>query len=196
MTHCPETRTAELLGKPLGSNNECSVAFSVRKVCSLFAQGWAQQKAGVPNSTTKYDLSGWEFSSVAPRFWAKVDQRGLDECWNWQASTTGTGLPYGQFTLPRGRDGKQPHVYAHRFAWILTHGPIPEGLQVCHKCDNPRCCNPTHFFLGTAAENLADCRAKGRMPSTRRRRPRVDFPLHASQSEAELTAPQRRIGAR
>lgn len=51
---------------------------------------------------------------------------------------------------------------AHRVAWMLTHGPIPDGLCVCHRCDNPRCIEPTHLFLGTVAENNRDRHAKGR----------------------------------
>ncbi|MGH7024521.1 MAG: HNH endonuclease signature motif containing protein [Caulobacteraceae bacterium] len=52
--------------------------------------------------------------------------------------------------------------YAHRLAWELANGPIPDGLLILHKCDNPVCCNPDHLFLGTAADNHADCAAKGR----------------------------------
>ena len=53
-------------------------------------------------------------------------------------------------------------ISAHRLAWEMVYGPIPEGMQVLHRCDEPRCCNPGHLFLGTAAENMADMRRKGR----------------------------------
>lgn len=67
---------------------------------------------------------------------------------------------YGQFSAKV--DGRWTMLRAHRVAWQLTNGEIPEGLQVLHRCDNPACVRPSHMWLGTQAENLADMRQKGR----------------------------------
>lgn len=89
------------------------------------------------------------------RFWAKVDRSGGPEsCWLWTAGMRVRN--YGGFRI-----GRKWHL-AHRIAWELTHGSIPEGLCVCHHCDNPTCCNPSHLFLGTIAENMKDRNTKGR----------------------------------
>jgi hypothetical protein len=89
------------------------------------------------------------------RFWRHVEQRGPDECWLWQASKNKDG--YGAF-----QSG-----LAHRHAWLLSKGEIPNGLYVLHKCDNPGCCNPQHLFIGTQKDNMADMRSKGRGPDTK-----------------------------
>lgn len=89
------------------------------------------------------------------RFWAKVDR--TDDCWTWTAATTGSG--YGRFGHQNARGG---WVAAHRFAYELANGPIPDGMFVCHKCDNPPCVNPSHLFLGTHQDNMRDMDAKGR----------------------------------
>jgi len=93
---------------------------------------------------------------TAERFWAKVDKRGPDECWPWTASVTKWG--YGRFRV-HGRRGDK----AHRFSWELHNGPVPPGLFVCHRCDNPPCVNPDHLFLGTPKDNTGDMVAKGRL---------------------------------
>jgi len=91
------------------------------------------------------------------RFWSKVATGEAGECWEWLAAKDKQG--YGHFSICRGQLRK-----AHRVAWVLTYGPIPEGLLVCHHWDNPSCCNPYHLFLGTSADNVQDAVRKGRVP--------------------------------
>jgi hypothetical protein len=88
------------------------------------------------------------------RFWSKIERGGDDECWLWISGTDPYG--YGRFKF-----GGQYFV-AHRFAWRLSFGEIPEGLCACHACDVRRCCNPAHLFLGTRADNTRDMVEKGR----------------------------------
>lgn len=70
-------------------------------------------------------------------------------CWEWQGARTAGYGSYG-------------NALVHRLAYELYIGPIPDGLLVCHKCDNAVCCNPVHLFTGTYSDNNADCRGKGR----------------------------------
>ena len=102
----------------------------------------------------------------SPEHLARRLANGLDAaedgmCWEWTRTHNGEG--YGTLTV----DGRR--VYAHRLAFELAGGEIPDGLDVLHECDNPRCINPEHLSAGTRSKNMADCHARGRsrIPSPR-----------------------------
>lgn len=89
------------------------------------------------------------------RFWSKVSVTQRPEsCWEWQGARHGKG--YGHIRI----SGKVEK--AHRIAYEIAVGPIPDGMHVCHACDNPPCCNPKHLWLGTNEDNLLDRQSKRR----------------------------------
>jgi hypothetical protein len=90
----------------------------------------------------------------AARFWAKCEQSEPEYCWRWCASKQRNG--YGVFFYNNKLDR------AHRVAWMLTNGPIPDGMLVMHTCDNRECVNPTHLKTGTDYDNVQDMVSKGR----------------------------------
>lgn len=94
------------------------------------------------------------------RFWNKVDKTG--DCWLWTGATK-DGFPYGIICPPGGTGKGRPPIRAHRLSWEMAHGPIPRGMVVCHKCDQPRCVRPEHLFLGTQGDNVRDAAEKGRL---------------------------------
>lgn len=87
------------------------------------------------------------------RFWPRVNKTSA--CWEWTGALSLDG--YGTVRVSRGKN-----VRAHRAAYLLEHGSIPEGMNILHKCDNPKCVKPEHLFAGTQADNVHDMISKGR----------------------------------
>lgn len=109
----------------------------IRQTCSLGCKG-------------KQQLN-WQKQDLATRFWAKVDKSG--DCWLWTGAILKTG--YGSIRI----DHKA--IRAHRAAYELSVGPIPEGALLRHTCDNPRCVNPAHLLLGDKRSNTQDAIERG-----------------------------------
>lgn len=92
-------------------------------------------------------------------------------CWEWKLRTDRAG--YGRLKVQLGKRDAFRSTSAHRYAWELWKGPIPENMNVLHSCDNRKCCNPEHLWIGTQQENMRDMHAKGRGPKGYKRNPAI-----------------------
>jgi hypothetical protein len=163
------SRRLWFVGLPDGSSHYVAGQPAVERLVAAQAPGSALRFIGAP-----------ELPSLASD--PRVDRSaGPDACWPWQGGRKVKG--YGRLM----RDYKD--LQSHRVAWEETFGPIPDGLQVLHHCDNPPCCNPAHLFLGTPGDNVRDMVAKGRQPAQMRIRTHCRFGGHALTDDNLYIAP-------
>jgi hypothetical protein len=138
----------------------CPTTSYVHRVCPVCRKDFLALKSNVKRGRGIYCNPSCARRGYYPplleRFWSKVNKS--DGCWTWTGSKTTAG--YG--LIWNGKDTSAP-VYVHRLSWELHFGEIPDGLSVCHRCDNPTCVRPDHLFLGTDKDNSDDKITKGRM---------------------------------
>ncbi len=141
-----------ILAEPVRFCEGCSTALTWRPNDNPYQfrrRRFCSQKCALPKAVMAWKAA---LPSLEERFWSHVDKTG--DCWIWTACTTRFG--YGAVQV-NGRN-----VHAQRVAYELHYGPIPVGLCVMHKCDNPPCVRPEHLMVGTLADNCRDMHAKGR----------------------------------
>lgn len=146
---CADCSTVDL---PKGNNTKrckpCSKRYKYNKDNLARKQRVRTQEKRVTNS------------SAIERFWKHVNKLGPEQCWEWKASLERTG--YGRLSLGSWQ------ILSHRFSYNLHKGDIPDDLLVCHTCDNRKCCNPNHLWLGTHADNHGDRNYKKRQANGER----------------------------
>ncbi len=106
----------------------------------------------------KHRGNGIEFrGKPKEQLYSRISKNEITGCWNWVGALfQGTG--YGQFS---NKALAESPTTAHKASWVIHNGPVPDGLFVCHHCDNRKCVNPDHLYLGTNSQNMIDRSKRG-----------------------------------
>lgn len=134
------------------NNRKCKI-----NGCDRFVTGYKRLVCNSCNNRKQkgesYPIPPQTIPSLEERFFSRL-KKEINGCWHWTGGKNGAG--YGAI------QDKLKYIQAHRLSWELHQGEIPDGMFVCHKCDNPSCVNPLHLFLGSHSDNMKDKALKGR----------------------------------
>jgi hypothetical protein len=133
----------------------CGTTFTQTRKVDTYIQRFCSRSCGV---TAAHEANRGTGTPWQERFWLHVPEDRSHGCWEWRGTRRAGG--YGRLMTT-----KPGTMAAHRASWIIHNGPIPHGMVICHRCDNPPCVNPAHLFLGTQIDNIADMVSKGRQRS-------------------------------
>lgn len=150
ITVCLDEHPRSGIMRPCNSPKSICLGSLAFRPCRAFLRGTVAGRAETyPPATMQRPIE----QRLWPRL--KIVDTG---CWEWLGPRDQDG--YGCLDFRRGFSGREQR--AHRIAWILNFGEIPEGKWILHRCDNPPCCNPLHLFIGDCVSNVKDKIAKGR----------------------------------